>query len=107
MACRARPEPTFTPTITRSAPTAEAAMNAPSSTRCGALDISSASLELANGSEGEPASSKDALLMSSAPHLVLDGAFIAASAVGADLVIVGVKVGSGRARQAIARALQE
>lgn len=62
---------------------------------------------LANGSEGEPASSKDALLMSSAPHLVLDGAFIAASAVGADLVIVGVKVGSGRARQAIARALQE
>jgi NADH:ubiquinone oxidoreductase subunit F (NADH-binding) len=62
---------------------------------------------LANGSEGEPASSKDALLMSSAPHLVLDGAFLAASAVGADLVIVGVKVGAGHAREAIARALQE
>ncbi|MGZ5300978.1 MAG: NADH-ubiquinone oxidoreductase-F iron-sulfur binding region domain-containing protein [Actinomycetota bacterium] len=62
---------------------------------------------LANGSEGEPASSKDALLMSRAPHLVLDGAFVAASAVGADLVIVGVKVGAGRAREAIARALQE
>lgn len=62
---------------------------------------------LANGSEGEPASSKDALLMSSAPHLVLDGAFLAASAVGADLVIVGVKVGAGHAREAIARALEE
>ena len=62
---------------------------------------------LANGSEGEPASSKDALLMSRAPHLVLDGAFVAASAVGADQVIVGVKVGAGHARTAIERALQE
>ena len=62
---------------------------------------------LANGSEGEPASSKDALLMSRAPHLVLDGAFLAASAVGADQVIVGVKVGAGNARQAIVRALDE
>ena len=62
---------------------------------------------LANGSEGEPASSKDALLMSRAPHLVLDGAFLAAAAVGADQVIVGVKVGAGHAREALARALQE
>jgi NADH:ubiquinone oxidoreductase subunit F (NADH-binding) len=62
---------------------------------------------LANGSEGEPASSKDALLMSRAPHLVLDGAFLAAAAVGADQVIVGVKIGAGHAREAIARALQE
>jgi NADH:ubiquinone oxidoreductase subunit F (NADH-binding) len=62
---------------------------------------------LANGSEGEPASSKDALLMSRAPHLVLDGAFLAASAVGANQVIVGVKVGAGNARQAIVRALDE
>ena len=42
-----------------------------------------------------------------APHLVLDGAFLAAAAVGADQVIVGVKVGAGHAREAIARALQE
>jgi NADH:ubiquinone oxidoreductase subunit F (NADH-binding) len=62
---------------------------------------------LANGSEGEPASEKDALLMSRAPHLVLDGAFLAAAAVGADQVIVGVKVGAGHARQAIGRALEE
>jgi hypothetical protein len=62
---------------------------------------------LANGSEGEPTSSKDALLMSRAPHLVLDGAFLAAAAVGADQVIVGVKIGAGHAREAIAHALQE
>lgn len=62
---------------------------------------------LANGSEGEPASEKDALLMSRAPHLVLDGAFFAAAAVGANEVIIGVKMGAGHARQAIGRALDE
>ncbi|MDP9302783.1 MAG: SLBB domain-containing protein, partial [Actinomycetota bacterium] len=62
---------------------------------------------LANGSEGEPASAKDALLMARAPHLVLDGALLAAAAVGADQVIVGVKLGAGHARQAIERALDE
>jgi NADH:ubiquinone oxidoreductase subunit F (NADH-binding) len=62
---------------------------------------------LVNGSEGEPASGKDAVLMSLAPHLVLDGALLAASAVGADEVVVGVKVGAGRAREALGRALEE
>ena len=62
---------------------------------------------LVNGSEGEPASGKDALLMSRAPHVVLDGAFLAAAAVGADQVIVGVKLGAGHARQAIERAIAE
>jgi len=60
-----------------------------------------------NGSEGEPASAKDALLMARAPHLVLDGAFAAASAVGADRVVVGVKIGTGHARASIERAVQE
>lgn len=41
-----------------------------------------------NGSETEPAACKDALLLESAPHLVLDGALLAAAAVGAEQVIV-------------------
>jgi NADH:ubiquinone oxidoreductase subunit F (NADH-binding) len=44
---------------------------------------------LANGTEGEPLSAKDKVLMAQAPHLVLDGAVIAAGLVGAgDAVIV-------------------
>jgi NADH:ubiquinone oxidoreductase subunit F (NADH-binding) len=46
-----------------------------------------------NGSETEPASAKDRLLLGRMPHLVLDGAVLAAGAVGASDVIV--KVGSG------------
>jgi len=47
---------------------------------------------IVNGSETEPASAKDRLLLSRLPHLVLDGAVLAAGAVGARQVIV--KVGS-------------
>jgi NADH:ubiquinone oxidoreductase subunit F (NADH-binding) len=43
---------------------------------------------VANGMESEPASEKDKALLARAPHLVLDGAVIAAMAVGADAVHV-------------------
>lgn len=39
---------------------------------------------VANGAEGEPASAKDRLLLTRAPHLIMDGISLAAFAVGAD-----------------------
>ncbi|BCB77283.1 NADH-ubiquinone oxidoreductase-F iron-sulfur binding region domain-containing protein [Phytohabitans flavus] len=49
---------------------------------------------IANGCESEPASRKDKMLMVCAPHLVLDGAVLAAHAVGADRVYVCVERGT-------------
>ena len=45
---------------------------------------------LANGTEGEPASAKDKVLLARSPHLVLDGAVLAAEIVGAAEAIVVV-----------------
>jgi len=45
---------------------------------------------IANGTEGEPASAKDKVLLAQAPHLVLDGAVLAAELVGARQAIVVV-----------------
>jgi NADH:ubiquinone oxidoreductase subunit F (NADH-binding) len=60
-----------------------------------------------NGSEGEPASSKDRLLLTRLPHLVLDGALATAAAVGADEVIVAIDRHATRSSQAILRALAQ
>ena len=49
---------------------------------------------VANGSEGEPASWKDALLLSWAPHLVLDGLALAAGTLRAQQAVVYVPASS-------------
>jgi NADH:ubiquinone oxidoreductase subunit F (NADH-binding) len=64
-------------------------------------------LVVANGTEGEPNSSKDRLLLSRLPHLVLDGALWAAAAVGADEVIVCVDRAQTEALSALRLALAE
>ena len=45
---------------------------------------------VANGAEGEPASGKDRLLVHQLPHLILDGAAVAARTLGASQVFVHV-----------------
>jgi NADH:ubiquinone oxidoreductase subunit F (NADH-binding) len=60
---------------------------------------------IVNGAESEPAAAKDKLLLRVAPHLVLDGAELAAAAIGAGRVTVCVHRGVGllpRLEQAIA-----
>lgn len=62
---------------------------------------------LVNAGEGEPASRKDRMLTRALPHLVLDGGELAARALGAGELIVGV-CGSARASaESLALALAE
>jgi NADH:ubiquinone oxidoreductase subunit F (NADH-binding) len=62
---------------------------------------------LANGAEGEPLSLKDRSLMAARPHLVIDGALLAARAVAADDVILYIGVEHRAAEAAVRRALAE
>ncbi|SNT00171.1 NADH:ubiquinone oxidoreductase, NADH-binding subunit (chain F) [Asanoa hainanensis] len=51
-----------------------------------------------NGSESEPLSFKDKVLLTRAPHLVLDGAALAADAIGASEIVVAVTDDEGAER---------
>jgi NADH:ubiquinone oxidoreductase subunit F (NADH-binding) len=62
---------------------------------------------LANGAEGEPLSLKDRSLMAARPHLVIDGALLAAGAVGADDIIFYVGVEHRAAEAELRHALAE
>ena len=61
---------------------------------------------VANGAEGEPASQKDTALLRRAPHLVIDGATVAARAVGAEEIHFVVDRGDGAGRDALEVALR-
>src|SRR5207237_7072427 len=62
---------------------------------------------LANGAEGEPLSHKDRSLMAARPHLVIDGALLAARAVGANDIIFYVGTEHQTAEAALRQALAE
>jgi NADH:ubiquinone oxidoreductase subunit F (NADH-binding) len=59
------------------------------------------SVVIANGAESEPASGKDRLLLSRAPHLVLDGIVLAAEALGATRAYLCVHGDPGPLRAAV------
>ena len=62
---------------------------------------------IANGAEGEPLSRKDRTLMALRPHLVIDGALLAAEAVGANRTLLYIGEAHGAAAMAVVRALSE
>lgn len=62
---------------------------------------------LVNGAEGEPLSAKDRTLMARRPHLVLDGAELAADAVGANRIVLYLGEEHLAARSAILGAVRE
>jgi NADH:ubiquinone oxidoreductase subunit F (NADH-binding) len=62
---------------------------------------------LVNGAEGEPLSSKDLLLTSRLPHLVIDGVLAAASVLGSDRVIFALDEHARGTARALQQALAE
>lgn len=62
---------------------------------------------IVNGAEGEPASAKDRTLLELRPHLVIDGAMLAAEAVGASRIVFYINRTFQDALTAITEALRE
>ena len=72
-----------------------------------ALRTSGVPVMVVNGSESEPASGKDALLLRSRPHLVLDGASLAAATVGAHQIVVYLHEDTGATYASVMEAVRE
>lgn len=77
-----------------------------SSASRGRLSRTRQPIVIGNGMEGEPASSKDVVLLTSSPHLVLDGIEAAARTIGATEAFITVHRGSS-AIPALERAIAE
>jgi len=65
------------------------------------------SVVVINASEGEPLSAKDRTLISLRPHLVLDGAVLAAQTLGADDIVLYLSRGAKETEQTLQRAVKE
>ena len=83
--------PDLLPEIERSGLRGKGGARFPAAVKLAAVASRRGAAVIANGSEGEPASLKDAVLMTRSPHLVLDGATLAAEIVGAREVILAIK----------------
>jgi NADH:ubiquinone oxidoreductase subunit F (NADH-binding) len=66
-----------------------------------------AAVVIVNGAEGEPHSRKDRLLMASRPHLILDGAVLAATTVHANQIVLYIGEQHHAALRAMTEALGE
>ena len=62
---------------------------------------------VANGAEGEPAAAKDAVLLQTRPHLVLDGLVAAMEVVGSTDGVVWLHDGAWASARSVSRALEE
>ena len=76
-------------------------------TVAGNASPTAAATVVVNAAEGEPGSYKDRELLARNPYRVLEGALIAAGAVGADHVIVAVKASFGATIATVRRAMAE
>ena len=79
----------------------------PTSVKLAAVARADRPIVVGNGTEGEPASWKDKVLLSENPHLVVDGAVLAARIVGAREAIIAVGRGNNTVRRRVERALAQ
>ena len=76
--------------VDRSGLTGRGGAGFPAARKLAAVAAGHAPIVVANGTEGEPASSKDKVLLARSPQLVLDGAVLAAEIVGASQAVIVV-----------------
>jgi NADH:ubiquinone oxidoreductase subunit F (NADH-binding) len=79
----------------------------PTAVKLGAVGRGRDSVVVANGTEGEPASSKDKVLLAVNPHLVVDGAVVAALLTRSRAVVFAVGRADRESRARLERALAQ